>query len=57
MILASALVSIATELAQEGFKLQRGSDREVVSWLRVGKCQKCCLGLEGSSPDHPSQHQ
>lgn len=32
-----ALVSIATPLTQEGFRLRRGSDREVVSWLRVGK--------------------
>lgn len=32
-----ALVSIATTLTQEGFKLWRGIDREVLSWLRVGK--------------------
>lgn len=32
-----ALVSIATTLTREGFKLRLGSDREVVFWLRVGK--------------------
>lgn len=35
--LSIALVSIATTLTQEGFKLRRGSDRKVVSLLRVGK--------------------